>query len=73
MRTLLGRKPDMTLKELRAALTLDCTLPAVHYVLEKMGLTYKKRRFEPVSRIGRTSRERGAPGGGGKRVGTQRT
>ena len=73
MRTLLGRKPDMTLKELRSALALDCTLPAVHYVLQKMGLTYKKRHSEPVSRIGRTSRERGGPGGGSKRVGTRRT
>ena len=73
MRTLLGRKPDMTLKELRSALALDCTLPAVHYVLQKMGLTYKKRRSEPVNRIGRTSREPGGIGGGGKRVGTRRT
>lgn len=73
MRSLLGRKPDMTLKELRSALGLDCTLPAVHYVLQKMGLTYKKRRSEPVSRIGRTSREPGGPGGGGKRAGTRRT
>jgi len=73
MRALLGRKPDMTLKELRSALALDCTLPAVHYVLQRMGLTYKKRRSEPVNRTGRTSRERGGPGGGGKRVGTRRT
>jgi transposase len=43
MRLLLGRKPDMTLKELREALDLDCSLPAIHYVLSDMGLTYKKR------------------------------
>ena len=73
MRALLGRKPDMTLKELRSALALDCTLPAVHYVLQKMGLTYKKRHSEPVSRTGRTSRAHGGPGGGGKRAGTRRT
>lgn len=72
MRTLLGRKPDMTLKELRSALALDCTLPAVHYALQKMGLTYKKRRSGPVSRIGRTSREHGGRGGGDKRAGTRR-
>ena len=40
---LLGRKPDMTLKELREALDLDCSLPAIHYLLSDMGLTYKKR------------------------------
>ena len=73
MRALLGRKPDMTLKELRSALALDCTLPAVHYVLQKMGLTYKKRRSEPVNRTARMSRARGGPGGGAKRVGTRRT
>ena len=71
MRTFLARKPDMTLKELRAAVALDCTLPAVHYALQRMGLTYKKRRSGPVSRIGPTSREHGGPGGGGKRVGTR--
>jgi len=40
MRVLLGQKPDMTLKELREALGLDCSLPAIHYALS---LTYKKR------------------------------
>src|SRR5262249_22816621 len=44
MRTLLGQKPDMTLKELRQAVALNCSLPAIHYALQKMGLTYKKRR-----------------------------
>ena len=62
MRALLGRKPDLTLKELRAAVALDCTLPAIHYVLEKMGLTYKKRRSGPVSKTGRTSRGRAGRG-----------
>jgi transposase len=42
MRLLLANKPDMTLKELREALGLDCSLPAIHYALSDMGLTYKK-------------------------------
>jgi transposase len=63
MRTLLGQKPDMTLKELREALGLDCSLPAIHYALNDMGLTYKKRHSEPVSRIGRISRKRARGGG----------
>lgn len=50
IRVLLGAKPDMTLKELRDALALDCTLPALHYVLAKMGLTYKKRLSGPANR-----------------------
>ena len=54
MRTLLGHKPDLTLKELRQAVGLNCTLPAIHYALQRMGLTYKKRHSMPVSRTGRT-------------------
>jgi hypothetical protein len=42
MRSLLAKKPDLPLRELRAAVALECSLPAIHYALEKMGLTYKK-------------------------------
>lgn len=66
LRTLLGKKPDLTLKELRQAMGLNCTLPAIHYVLDDMGLTYKKRRSGPVSRIGRTLPGRAGRGGGSK-------
>jgi len=38
LRALLDKKPDLTLKELRAATGLNCTLPAIHYVLVKLGL-----------------------------------
>lgn len=55
MSKLLAAKPDLTLKELREALGLECTLPAIHYVLHSMGLTYKKRLSEPVSRTGKIS------------------
>jgi len=47
MRKHLKGKPDMTLDQLREALGLKCTLPAIHYVLVDMGLTYKKRRSAP--------------------------
>ncbi len=67
MRTLLGRKPDLTLKELRQAVDLNCTLPAIHYALVRMGLTYKKRRSMPVSRTGRTLLGRGASGDASRR------
>ena len=62
IKELLGRRPDMTLAELREALALSCTLPAIHYVLVDLNLTYKKRRFGPASRTGRTSPKRGASG-----------
>ncbi len=58
MRVLLGRKPDLTLKELRVATKLDCSLPAIHYALKKMGLTYKKRHSGPASRTIRRSHGR---------------
>jgi transposase len=62
----LKRKPDMTLMELREALGLSCTLPAIHYVLVDMGLTYKKRRSAQPSRNATTSGVRGGAGSAGK-------
>src|SRR5688500_15187665 len=50
MRRHLTRKPDLTLAELRDAVGLSCTLPALHYVLADMGLTYKKRRSVPPNK-----------------------
>lgn len=58
MRVVLKKKPDMTLKELREAVALDCTLPAIHYVLEDMGLTYKKRLSMPASKSAKMSPKR---------------
>lgn len=66
LRQHLKRKPDMTLAELRDALGLQCTVPAIHYVLVDMGLTYKKRRFAQPSKIAKTSAGRGATGSAGK-------
>jgi transposase len=71
LRALLGQKPDLTLKELRAAVALDCTLPAIHYALEKLGLTYKKRHSGPVSKTGRTSRGHAVPGAASKPASTR--
>lgn len=50
MRDLVNKKPDITLNELREAVGLDCSLPAIHYVLEEMGLSYKKRLSMPASK-----------------------
>ena len=70
-RQLLSRKPDLTLEELRTATALKCSLPAIHYVLEKMGLTYKKRRSGPASKTGRTLPGRGSAGGASNRRSTR--
>lgn len=72
MRALLARKPDLTLAELRAAMALECSLPAIHYTLVKMGLSYKKRHCAPASRTVRTSPGRARGGGGGKPASTRR-
>jgi transposase len=71
LRALLAQKPDLTLAELRAAAGLSCTLPAIHYVLAAMDLTYRKRRCMRPSKAGRTSSGRGA-GGAGSRAGSIR-
>lgn len=52
MKELLADKPDMTLEELRRSIRLKCSLPAIHYALEAMNLTYKKRRSAPASKTG---------------------
>lgn len=71
MRTVLEQRPDMTLAELREALGLKCTLPAIHYVLEAMGLTYKKRHCGPANRIAPTL-PRPVAGGDAGRAGSTR-
>jgi transposase len=68
MRTLLGRKPDLTLLELREAMALNCTLSAIHYVLKKMGLTFKKRRSGLASKTAPTSPGSAASGGDGSKA-----
>jgi transposase len=68
IRALLAKKNDLTLKELRQAMGLPCSLQAIHVVLGKMGLTYKKRPFAPASRTGRTLHERAGSGARARRA-----
>ena len=72
MRSLLGGKPDLTLKELRTALELECSLPAIHYALAALGLTYKKRRSTPASRTGPTSHRPAGSGAADRPASTPR-
>ena len=71
LRALLAKKNDLTLKEMRAAAGLTCSLQAINVVLGKMGLTYKKRHSAPASTIAPTSPARGGSGGNGRRVWTR--
>ncbi len=70
LRQLVNEKPDRTLAELRSCTGLKCTLPAIHYALAAMDLTYKKRLCMQQSRTGRISPERGDFGGGNKAAST---
>ena len=71
LRSLLTHKNDLTLKELRRAMGLKCSLQAINVVLGKMGLTYKKRRSVPASKTVLTLPGRGGSGGNGRRVSTR--
>lgn len=71
LRRQLAAKPDLTLAELRTATGLTCTLPAIHYVLADMGLTFKKRLSGQPNRTGRISSGR-AGGGGAAKAGSTR-
>ena len=73
LRRLLTDKPDLTLAEMRSALDLRCTLPAIHYVLAAMDLTYKKRLSGRPSKTGPTSRKRGGAGAASKPDSTRRS
>ena len=66
LRQMLARKPDLTLEEMRQALTVRCTLQAIHYLLERMGLTYKKRLSGPANKTAPTSGKPAAAGFGNK-------
>jgi len=53
LKRLIAREPDLTLAEMKERLKLDCTVAAIHWVLNKLGLTYKKRRSMRPSKTGR--------------------
>jgi transposase len=72
MRALLAKKSDLTLKELRAATGLGCSLQAINVVLGRMGLTYKKRHSAPASKTGQTSHGRVGSGASARQASTRR-
>jgi transposase len=42
IKNLIRKQKDITLEELRESLKLNCSLPAIHYVLRDLNLTFKK-------------------------------
>jgi transposase len=71
LQELVASRPDATLQEMREALGLDCTLVAIHYVLIRLGLTYKKRRSMPANKDARMWPKVGAAGAAGKGASTR--
>ena len=72
LRALVSEKPDLTLRELREKLALACTLPAIHFVLARLGLTYKKKRCAPANKTAPTSPGRAATGAAAKAASIRR-
>ncbi len=66
LKAMLTAKPDLTLAQMQAKLGVACTVQAIHYALEAMDLTYKKRRSVQLSKGDRTSPGLGAGGSAGK-------
>lgn len=52
---LVRQHPDATLCELRRRLRVNCSVVTIHRALVKRGLSYKKSRSVPASKIVRTS------------------
>ena len=52
LRQLVQQQPDATVRQLHERLGIKCSLSAVDMALCRMGLSFKKRRCTPPSRIG---------------------
>lgn len=62
LESLVQRHPDATLAELKKRARLACCLSTIHNALKKLGLSLKKSRFEPASKIATMSARRANPG-----------
>ena len=55
IRELIDRQPDIILHEIQEQLNLNCTVQAIHYLLKKMGMTFKKNASRQRARARRRS------------------
>jgi transposase len=53
IKELIRTRKDITLEEVRESLNLNCTLPAIHYVLRDLNLTFKKNAARQRARARR--------------------
>lgn len=69
---LVEQQPDATLMELRERLGVRCSLSAIWMALDKLRITFKKKRSAPPSKIDRTSPSTGRGGVRGKSDSTRK-
>jgi len=56
MRQLILDRSDITLEEIKEAMNLSISIPAICKIVKnKLGFQYKKRQYTPVNEIGRMS------------------
>ena len=67
MRELIQQKPDLTLRELKAELHTELSVPTLCAALKRLGLTVKKKSLSPRNGSGRTSRRGGKSCSGSSR------
>ena len=65
---LVEAQPDATLAELRERLGIQCSLSAIWMALDKLRITFKKKRSTRPNKTGRTSRSAVTSGKRGKSV-----
>ena len=71
LKALVAKEPDLTLAEIKERLGLDYTVGAIHWVLGRLGLTYKKRRSMRPGKTVPMSRKPAAGGNAAKAGSTQ--
>jgi transposase len=69
---LVTERPDATARELRDRLSVQCSESAVGMALQRLGLSFKKKRSMPRNRTARMSLKSGRSGSGTKRILTRR-
>lgn len=69
---LVAQQPDRTLTELRERLKVSCTIQAIHYALQALGLTYKKRVSGPANKTAPMSPGRARSGASARAAGIRR-
>ena len=72
LKALVGQHPDLTLAEIKERLDLGYTVGAIHWALDKLGLTYKKRHSMPPSKTAPISRKPASAGSAAKADSTRR-